>query len=348
MPSSLKSRAGALLSNKSGFAGGAEHALAAIFSVGGATLSADEARFFRESNPLGFILFARNCENPAQLRALVAALKESVGRDCPILIDQEGGRVQRLKPPQWRQYPPMKIFGDMAAGDMEHALEDLRFTILQLGEDLRDAGINVNCAPVLDVLTPDTHDAIGDRAFSEDPKIVARLGLSVCRNLLAAGITPVVKHMPGHGRPTQDTHHDLPVVNAALAELESTDFAPFKSLAASDVAAGIWGMTAHIIFPAIDSERPVTVSEAGITKIIRQAIGFDGFLLSDDLDMKALNKYGDIAQRAGLVIGAGCDAALYCWAKLDVMEKMAKTVPKLSQKALERLQKAAELSTLAA
>ena len=179
------------MSNK-GFAGGAENALAAIFSLSGPELSKDEARFFRESDPLGFILFARNCIDPKQLSALNASLKESVGRECPILIDQEGGRVQRLKPPHWRQYPPMKTFGDTAVDDMDGALDALRFATLQLGEELHGAGFNVDCAPVLDVLMPQTHDVIGDRSFSSDPAIVARLGLSVCRNLLAAGITPVI------------------------------------------------------------------------------------------------------------------------------------------------------------
>ncbi len=336
------------MSNNKSFADGADKALAAILSVKAAKLSLDEGRFFRESNPFGFILFARNCDNPKQLRELTSALKESVGRDCPILIDQEGGRVQRLKPPAWRQYPPMKTFGDTAEEDMERALENMRFTILQLGEELRDSGINVNCAPVLDVLTNGTHDAIGDRAFSSDPKIVARLGLSVARNLLAAGITPVMKHVPGHGRSTLDTHHDLPTVTASLAELSETDFGPFKALAASDVGPALWGMTAHIVFTALDPENPVTVSKGAIDKVIRKTIGFDGFLLSDDLDMKALARYGTPADRARLVLGAGCDAALYCAGKLADMEKIVESVPKLTSKALFRLQKAAEYIRLAA
>lgn len=336
------------MSNNKSFADGADEALAAIFSVKAAKLSLEESRFFRESNPFGFILFARNCDNPKQLRELTNALKESVGRDCPVLIDQEGGRVQRLKPLAWRQYPAMKTFGDMAAENMERALEDMRFTVLQLGEELRDSGLNVNCAPVLDVLTDGTHDAIGDRAFSNDAAIVARLGLSVARNLLAAGITPVMKHIPGHGRSMLDTHHDLPVVKASLKELEETDFAPFKALAQSDVAPALWGMTAHIIFTALDPENPVTVSRGAIDKVIRGAIGFDGFLLSDDLDMKALGRYGSPAERAGLVLGAGCDAALYCSGKLPDMQKIAESAPKLTIKALGRLQKAAEYIRLAA
>lgn len=323
--------------------------LAALFSVSGFQLSEREGAFFREANPLGFILFARNCDTPKQVRDLTDSLRAAVGRDCPILIDQEGGRVQRLKPPHWRQYSPMRVFGEMAGAEsMDAALEALRFAVLQMAEELRAAGIDVNCAPVLDVLTSGTHDAIGDRAFSDDPMIVARLGLCVARNLLAAGVTPVMKHIPGHGRATMDSHHDLPVVAASLAELEESDFLPFKSLAASDIAPALWGMTAHIIFNAIDPERPVTVSREGIEGIIRGSIGFDGFLLSDDLEMKALGRYGDMAARAGMVIEAGCDAALYCAGKLPEMEKIAESVPKLSVKSLDRLQKAAEYIRLAA
>lgn len=335
------------MSNKAGFAAGAENALAAIFSVEGPSLSPGEIRLFRESNPFGFILFARNIESPQQVSALIKNLKDTVGRDCPVLIDQEGGRVQRLKPPQWRQYPPMKTFGDTARTDMEQALDSLRFSTLQLAEELRDVGFNVDCAPVLDVLMPETHDVIGDRAFSSDPAIVARLGLSVCRNLLAAGITPVIKHIPGHGRSTSDSHHDLPVVKASLEELE-IDFAPFRSLAGSDVAPATWGMTAHIVYPAIDKDLPLTISPDGIDGVIRESLGFDGFLLSDDLDMKALDKYGDIAKKTRLVVEAGCDAVLYCTGKLEAMEKIAKSAPKLGIKALQRLQKAEEYIKLAA
>lgn len=337
---------GALLSNKS-FAYGATHALAAIFSVAGPILSQQERDFFREADPLGFILFARNCETPDQLRGLTAALKEAVGRDCPVLIDQEGGRVQRLKPPQWTQYPPMKDFGDMAQNDMDRAREQLSETITALAKDLQNAGINVNCAPVLDVLTGDTHDVIGTRGFSTDPEIVSQLGLSVAWNLLAAGITPVMKHIPGHGRATADSHHNLPVVKASLDDLESADFVPFRELARSEVAPALWGMTAHIIYPEIDPDRPVTISPNGINKVIRGGLGFDGFLLSDDVDMKALDPFGDIASRTTQLIEAGCDAALYCHAEMKIMQQIAESVPKLAPKSVERLQNAAEYIKLA-
>jgi beta-N-acetylhexosaminidase len=287
-----------------GFAAGAEDALAAIFSLSGSTLTPDEKSFFAEANPFGFILFGRNCENPAQLKKLTSDLRAAVGRDCPILIDQEGGRVQRLKPPLWRKYPAMRQHGETAGADLEHALEDVRFSTLQLAEELRDGGINVNCAPVLDVLQPDTHDAIGDRAFSPDTEIVSRLGLSVVRNLLAAGLTPVMKHMPGHGRAKLDSHHDLPRVETSRTELEKTDFLPFKNLAHADIAPALWGMAAHIVFTDIDPENPATVSPVIIQEVIRKFMGFEGLLLTDDLDMKALGAYGDAARRSQLALEA--------------------------------------------
>lgn len=336
------------MSNNRNFAAGAQGARAVIFSLAGPELSQKERDFFKDSNPLGFILFARNCADPAQLRKLTRDLKESVGRECPVLIDQEGGRVQRLKPPVWRKYPPMRDFGDLAARDMDQALSDLRFTMLQLGEELSEAGINVNCAPVLDVLRPETHDAIGDRAFSSDPQVVARLGLSVCRNFLAAGITPVIKHLPGHGRASLDSHHALPVVRASRAEMAGSDFVPFAAIAASDIAPAVWGMAAHIVFPAVDPDHPSSVSAKIIGQIIRQDIGFKGFLLSDDVDMKALAAYGGPAERCLASLKAGCDAGLYCAGKLADMEKIAESVPKLTPDALKSLQKAAEFPKVAA
>lgn len=331
-----------------GFASGAEHALAAIFAPEGFTLTPEERSFFREARPFGFILFARNCETPEQLRRLTADLRETVGRDCPILIDQEGGRVQRLKPPLWRKYPPMRDFGESAERDMDSGLDSLRFSILQLAEELRDGGVNVNCAPCLDVLKPETHDVIGDRAFSSNPEVVARLGLSVCRNLLSAGVTPVIKHIPGHGRATADSHHDLPVVGSSRRELEDSDFLPFRSLARSDVAPAIWGMAAHIVFPAIDPSLPATLSPVVIRDIIRGFIGFQGLLLSDDIEMNALAVYGDSARRSVLALEAGCDIALHCSGKLADMKKVANSVPKLGKHALQSLQKAEEFRKLAA
>ena len=330
------------------FSKGAADAKAAVFSLSGFELTPDEKSFFKESNPLGFILFKRNCDNPAQLRKLTDTLKETVGRNCPILIDQEGGRVQRLRPPHWREYPAMRYFGEIAESDMDKALEDLRFSTLQLAQELVDGGINVSCAPVLDVTTKDTHDVIGDRAFSQDVNIVARLGVSVARNLLYAGITPVIKHIPGHGRGKADSHHTLPQVTTARTELEVLDFEPFRQFCQSDVASATWAMTAHIVYTEIDPELPATISPTAIDQIIRSHIGFDGLILSDDLDMKALASYGDSARCAELALEAGCDIALYCSGVLKDMEKLANSVPKLSKRALKCLQKAGEFRKLAA
>ncbi len=334
------------------FAAGAKNTVPGIFSVSGGTLTASEKSFFRDVNPLGFILFSRadlpNIQNPDQVKKLIAELRETVGRDCPILIDQEGGRVQRMKPPHWRAYPPMRTFGEIAETDMDKALEDLRFTILQMGEELHAHGFNVDCAPVLDIITEDTHDIIGDRAFSADPDIVARLGLSVCRNLLAAGVTPVIKHIPGHGRGKADSHLELPKVSTKRAELERLDFAPFKQLAASDVAPAIWGMTAHILYTDLDPDLPASLSPTIIKDVMRGHIGFDGILIADDSDMKALAAYGDSARCCQLAIEAGCDLVFSCFGVLKDMEKIAKSVPKLSKQALKRLQKAGEFRKLAA
>lgn len=291
---------------------------------------------------MGFILFARNCESPSQIRALCDELRLAVGWECPVLIDQEGGRVQRLKPPVWRQYQPMQFFGDMAGENLDKSLETLRFETLQIADDLRACGVDVNCAPVLDVLTPATHEVIGDRAFSNDPALVSRLGLSVCRQYLSAGISPVIKHIPGHGRATADSHKALPVVTATREELEAIDFRPFRELAASEISGGLWGMVAHVIYEALDPLHPATVSPIVINEIIRGVIGFDGFLLSDDLDMEALTSYGTISDRMEATLQAGCDAALYCHGHFETMEEISEIVPKLGEKALQRLQKALE------
>ncbi|MFK7840190.1 MAG: beta-N-acetylhexosaminidase [Bdellovibrionales bacterium] len=311
---------------------------AVIYSCEGCVLSEEERSFFHEAQPLGFILFGRNCDNPEQLYALTSSLREAVGWDCPILIDQEGGRVQRLKPPLWRGFPAMQSFGEQAAGDMDAALDDLRYTVLQLSEELLSAGVNVNCAPVMDVLTPITHDVIGDRAFSYDPDIVARLGLSACRHFLAAGVVPIVKHIPGHGRANVDSHKDLPRVSASLQELRLFDFKPFQEIAASDIGAQVWAMAAHIVYESIDADLPSSASPRVINDIIRGDIGFDGLLVSDDLDMDALSLLGDVAQRSVAVLNAGCDVALYCSGKLEDMQSIAKVVPNLTEKARKSLQ----------
>jgi len=317
---------------------------AVIYSVQGAALSKEERSFFADAQPLGFILFGRNVETPAQLAMLNVELRAAVGWHCPILIDQEGGRVQRLKPPIWRGYPSMQTFGARAGVDMEIALEDLRYCTLQLAEELKEVGVNVTCAPVLDVLTEATHDVIGDRAFSEDAEIVSRLGLSVCRNLLSTNVIPVIKHLPGHGRATCDSHKELPRVGAYYDDLCKSDFKPFRFVSESDIAPKLWGMVAHVIYETIDPDYPASVSAKVIGDVIRGEIGFDGLLLSDDLDMDALKAYGDVGARAIACLEAGCDVALYCSGRLADMHDIQKTVPNLSAKARERLHSSLKLA----
>ncbi|MCF8495763.1 MAG: beta-N-acetylhexosaminidase [Alphaproteobacteria bacterium] len=323
-------------------------ALPVIFSLSGLGLKEEERLLFKSANPLGFILFARNCENPKQVRDLTDALKNAVGRDCPVLIDQEGGRVQRLKPPAWPQYPPLKSFGDMAADDMPGALEKLRRRTCSIAGDLKNIGVSVNCDPVLDVLTPSTHDVIGDRSFSGNADIVARLGLAVCRHYLEAGITPVIKHMPGHGRTRADSHKEVPVVDASLRELRESDFHPFRIIAESDIGPAVWGMPTPVLYTALDANRPACVSKAVIQKTIREDIGFKGVLVSDALDMGGFDGCGDAPGRVKAVLDAGCDLALHCTGKLDEMEAIAATAPAIRKDTLNRLQKAAEFSSMAA
>jgi beta-N-acetylhexosaminidase len=310
--------------------------LACVFSVEGETLSLAEKSLFSASQPFGFILFGRNCKTPEQLKKLINELRAAVGWNCPIMIDQEGGRVARLRAPEWQNFPSAKFFGDkIACGE---GCDDLTSSMAALAMMLQNMGINTNCAPVCDVLYPETHDVIGDRAYSANADIVTTAAIITSRAFLSAGVTPIIKHLPGHGRATVDSHHDLPVVKASFDDLKRTDFLPFKNLATSDISPAIWGMVAHIIYEQIDTDFPATLSKTVINDIIRKEIGFNGLLLTDDLDMKALEKYGTIPERANLSLQAGCDIALYCWAKLNVMEKLASDLPPLSAKGWERWQ----------
>ena len=327
---------------KGDFSKDARNSLAAIFSLSGTKLSDAEKLFFREVDPFGFILFARNCQNPRQLHALVQSLKETVGRDCPVLIDQEGGRVQRLRKTYWREFKSFKYFGDLFEKDKEKAIEELRFETLRISESLTELGINVNCSPVLDLFFQDCHEIIGDRAFSHDPDIVARLGLCVCRHFLDSGITPVIKHIPGHGRSMSDSHLDLPVILTPKDKLEGTDFKPFREISSSEVGKSIWAMSAHIIYKDIDPDFPATLSKKLINDVIRKDIGFDGILIGDDLDMKALDPYGTVTNRALSCLDAGCDLSLYCAGELPVMEDLAKNLPRLSHQSISRLQAASQ------
>ncbi len=304
--------------------------LAVIFGLAGTALGEAERRFFADVRPLGFILFARNCESPEQVRALVRALRETVEREtAPVLIDQEGGRVARLGPPHWRKAPAAGRFGALARRAPEAAEEAARLNARLLAAELLDLGITVDCAPVLDVRARDGHDVIGDRAFSDDPEIVARLGRAAVDGFLAGGVAPAIKHMPGHGRARADSHHALPVVDAPLEALRRCDFAPFRALADAP-----WGMTAHVAYAALDP-LPATVSARVIDAVIRGEIGFDGVLVSDDLAMEALS--GALGARAAAALAAGCDVVLHCSGALDAMREIAAAARPLDEAALERL-----------
>ncbi len=309
---------------------------AVIFGCEGLTLSAWERDFFVQSDPFGFILFARNCAEPDQVRALVADLRAAVGRtEAPVLIDQEGGRVARLKPPHWRAAPPAGRFGVLAARDPEAAAEAVRLNARMIAAELTDLGINVDCVPVLDIAVPGAHEVIGDRAFARDPKVVAALGRAVCEGMLAGGVMPVIKHIPGHGRAAVDSHLGLPVVETGRAELEASDFAPFRALADAP-----WAMTGHIVFKAVDPDRPATTSPKVIAQIVRGYIGFQGVLLSDDLSMNALA--GSLGERARDALAAGCDLALHCNGKAEEMEAVAAACGALSGAAVTRIEAAAK------
>jgi beta-N-acetylhexosaminidase len=305
-------------------------ASAVIFGCAGKTLDPAERAFFRDADPLGFILFARNCEDPEQIRGLVAALRDSVGRaDAPVLIDQEGGRVARLRPPHWRRYPS----GAQIAALGGDAPAVARAAAQLIADDLRLLGITVDCLPVLDLSFPGADPVIGDRSFGADPDRVAALGRAACEGLLAGGVLPVIKHIPGHGRGTVDSHIALPVVEASRDALAATDFAPFRKL--NDMP---WAMTAHIVYTALDPDRPATLSPTVIDGMIRRAIGFDGVLVSDDLSMQALG--GSLSERAAGAIAAGCDLVLHCNGKLDEMRDIAAATEALTPAAQQRVARA--------
>ena len=305
----------------------------AIFGMAGPVLTAEERAFFRESNPAGYILFGRNVETRNQVRALTDSLRDLHGRDdLFICIDQEGGRVARMKAPEWLAFPPGEAFDRLYDVAPASAIEAARANAQALGLDLAEVGISVDCLPLLDVRQPGAHDVIGDRALGCEPMRVAALGRAVLDGLARAGVVGTVKHIPGHGRALCDSHKQLPTVTASAEELE-TDLAPFHALANAPVA-----MTAHIVYTAWDSENPATQSPFVIHEIIRKRIGFDGLLLSDDLDMEALS--GTVPERAERAIAAGCDIALNCWAKMDDMAGIAERLPTMSEGSQARLARA--------
>ncbi len=286
---------------------------AVIFGCEGTVVSPEERDFYRESNPLGFILFARNVETPEQVKALCTDLRQCVGRpDAPILIDQEGGEVQRLKPPHWRDTPAPGRFAELQARNPRAGLEAARLNARLIAHDLRYLGIDVNCLPVLDIPQADSHPFLNGRAAGQNVEQSILLGRAACVGLLAGGVLPVIKHIPGHGRSTADSHHDLPRVDVTRSDLESTDFAPFKALNQMP-----WAMTAHIVYTALDDNNPASTSNTIIENVIRNEIGFEGFLVSDDIGMNALS--GTMAERAERCLAAGCDAILHCNGDLSEM-----------------------------
>jgi beta-N-acetylhexosaminidase len=314
---------------------------AAIYAPSGLELTADERAFFRDADPAGYILFRRNIADREQLRALTDALRVLSGRDdVPILIDQEGGRVARMKPPQWPAFPAAEAFARLYEKAPMSAIEALRANASAIALLLREVGINVDCLPVLDVRQPGATDIVGDRALGSEPMQVAALGRAALDGLAEGGVVGVIKHMPGHGRALVDSHETLPVVSASLGELE-VDVEPFRSLRGAPM-----GMTCHCVYTAWDPERPGSQSPIVIGEVIRQAIGFDGFLMSDDIGMKALG--GGFDERARGVIEAGTDAVLHCSGDLAEMVAVASAAGALSEKGRERLERAMALTAATA
>jgi beta-N-acetylhexosaminidase len=299
---------------------------AILFGCADERLSAAERALFAEADPLGFILFQRNCRDRDQVRALVQDMRACVDRpDAPVLIDQEGGRVARLKPPQWRRYPAPAQLAALPGAEIA-----VRLGARLIADDLALLGVTVDCAPVLDLPVPGADGVIGDRAYGNTPAEVSRLGRAMCEGLLEGGVLPVVKHTPGHGRTRVDSHHALPVVDADREVLAETDFAPFRALAEFP-----WAMTAHVVYSAVDADRPATLSPKVIDSVIRGVIDFDGVLVSDDIGMGALA--GSIAERVASALAAGCDVAMHCSGKLDEMRKAAAAAAPMTPAAAARV-----------
>lgn len=312
---------------------------ALICGCAGPELTAAERAFIGRRLPWGLILFKRNIEDPAQTIRLTREFRNLVGRnDAPVLIDQEGGRVQRMRAPRWPSYPAAGRFRALGLPLGETA-ELVRLGARLMARDLAEVGVNVDCAPVLDRPVAGAHSVIGDRAYAADAMEIAILGRAAAEGLLAGGVLPVIKHIPGHGRANADSHHELPVVRASRAELEATDFTPFRALADMPMA-----MTAHVVFTDIDPAGPATTSAVMVGEIMRGALGFGGLLMSDDLSMRALS--GSLGERASAAISAGCDVALHCNGDIAEMEAVAEAAPLLSGLALTRAE--AALARLAA
>src|SRR5947209_10868856 len=305
-----------------------------ITGVSGPELNAEEREFIRAQRPWGFILFKRNIETPGQVAYLITEMRNELAwPDAPVLIDQEGGRVQRLGPPHWPIYPAGAVFGRLYDLDPALGLSAARLSGRLIAADLSDLGASVDCLPLADVPVAGANAVIGDRAYGAEPGKVAAIARAVTEGLGQGGILPILKHIPGHGRATADTHLNLPVVDTPRAELERTDFAPFKSLADLPMA-----MTAHVVFSALDPAQPATTSATMVDQVIRGVIGFQGLLMSDDVSMTALA--GSLAERTRPIFAAGCEVVLHCSGVLDEMHDVARETPELSGKALERARNA--------
>ena len=305
----------------------------AVFGIAGLSLTAAEKAFFRDSDPAGYIIFGRNIESKVQLRALTDDLRAIHGRDdLAILIDQEGGRVARMQEPTWPKFPAGEIFDKLYDIAPATAIEAARLNAQAIAVSLREVGITVDCLPLLDVRQPDANNVIGDRALGSEPMQVAALGRAILDGLQRGGVVGVVKHLPGHGRTSVDTHKALPTVTASDDELQ-LDLAPFQTLNTAPM-----GMTGHLLFTAWDPETPSTLSKIVVQDIIRDRIGFDGLLFTDDLDMEALS--GTVPERAERAQAAGCDVALNCWARMDDMVGIAKRLTPMSEKTQQRLNQA--------
>lgn len=305
-----------------------------ICGCNGLTLTEDERRFLGDERPWGFILFKRNCNNKAQISDLVVALREAAFAPyAPVFIDQEGGRVQRLRPPLWHDYPSGQSFADLYALKPEWGERAVFLSARLIAHDLIELGIDADCLPVLDVPVAGAHDVIGDRAYGCDPKLIAHLGRLAADGLLAGGVLPVIKHIPGHGRAAADSHFELPIVDAPRQSLSEVDFAPFKALCDLPMA-----MTAHVVYTSLDTDNPCSTSAKVIRDVIRGEIGFDGLLMSDDVSMNAL--HGEIGDRTSACFAADCDFVLHCNGNLDEMRDVAANTPVLGGKAAERAIKA--------
>lgn len=302
---------------------------AAILGCSGLRLTDQERDFFRDFSPFGFIVFARNIRDPEQVRALCDDLRQAAGHDAPIFVDQEGGRVERFTPPHWRSWPPARDDVTRAGNSAARAMW-LRYRII--AAELRAVGVDGNCAPLADVATTVTHPILANRCYGEDPATVADIARAVAEGCLAGGVLPVLKHIPGHGRPDADSHLELPRTDAARADLDACDFGAFRTLADLPL-----GMTAHVVYSAVDASRPATTSPR-VIQVIRSDIGFDGLLMTDDLSMQALS--GSLADRTEASLSAGCDIALHCNGALAEMQAVAQAAGALSGAAARRAEAA--------